>query len=387
MGQPVPADDLPTNLVPAGDMPAAPKASPVTPTAEPSALRKGYDAVDFWTRNLSPWSIPVRGMEEMGKAVTSAAYSSGGKATDMLSKAGLPPEIAAAGGFATNLGVEAVPAVIGGGPGKAVTKAEDLGRRWMQQALVPNKVARQAGAETGDAAKAIEYLLTADANQMSKGGVQRMTAYIDELDDKLTQAIARAPDVSTMRVLAEQRKAIDSLRDGLEHATTSQAIKNEFLKFFDHPNVQGMMNLPAETAQRMKRAISKEIDWSKAPLESKSAEAVGKETGKRAVREGLSEGLSMASPEAAAINAQMSPAIKARDLVAERISAHGNKMEQGLGWHALYNPLAWIGWLADRSPYIKAELARQAYSGKPVGQAAGTAVGAASGMPPRERRE
>lgn len=392
----VPASDLPSNLVPDGDMPSA----PVTPT-EPSAFKKGVETVNAVLPYATPWGIAGKGMEAVQKKISHGAYELGGAVTDALSSGkpsilnpyGIPvsPELAAGAGFLTNLGVEAVPAFAGGPLTKASTPAsiekagKALGERWMQQALQPSKAAR----ESGDAEQAISHLLTADRNQMSKSGVQRLTSEIDKFDDAVDAAIRRAPNAETVAVLTEQRKAIQKFKDGLDHATTTEAIQNEVNKFFAHPNVQGMLQIPAEVAQNMKRAIGREIDWGTSPLAIKTPEMAGKEAGKRAVVSGLREGVAEVSPEVAAINKEMAPRIKARDLVEERVSAHGNKMDVGLGYLASH-PWLIPAWLAERSPYFGAMRARAAYQNQIPGAAgttAGTLYGASTGMaPPQEKR-
>lgn len=403
MGQPVPADDLPTGVVPASDLPgstaSAASAAPVTPT-EPSAFRKGVDTANAVLPYMTPWGMAAKGAEEVQKVVSKGAYNMGGAVTDSLASGKssilnpygipVPHEYAAAAGGLTNFALEAIPAFLGGPAAKASTPAviekggKALGERWMQQALQPSRAAR----ESGDAEKAMGHLLTADTNQMSKGGVQRLTAEIDKLDEAVDAAIKRAPNAETVAVLTEQRKSIEKFKDGLEHATTSEAIQAEVNKFFSHPNVQGMLQIPAETAQAMKRAIGKEINWGKAPLESKTPEVVGKEEGKRAVVRGLNEGIAGVSPEVAAINKEMAPRIKARDLVEDRMGSHGNKMDVGLGYLAAH-PWLIPAWLAERSPYFGALRARAAYQNQIPGAAgttAGTIYGASTGLAPQEQR-
>lgn len=376
----------------------APSSAPVTPTppAAPSMSQVVRGAGELGTL-ASPVGIAAKGMELGSNLTSKAAYKAGQGVTDVLSS-GRPsifnpwgiktsPEIAALSGAAANVGVEAIPAIVGGVAGKEATlaKGQQLGRRWMQQALQPSKAAR----ESGDATVAIENLLTAKEANLSKGGVERMTAQIDKLDDELTQAIQRAGgDVSTKNVMRQIKGAIAQLRDGLDQAQNSKAVKQEFLKFFTHPNVQQAFNISAETAQKMKRAIYDEIGARgfATKASTKAAGEAGELAGKKAVAAGLNEEISRVSPEAAAINKQMAPIIKARDLAAERVSAHGNKMDVGMGW-LISHPWAIPGWMLDRSPYLKSIAARAAYRGTPgaaAGGVTGGVAGAVSGMSPRE---
>lgn len=372
----------------APDSPAA--ATPIAPP-QPSMADAINRALKIGATISSPVGMAAKGTEYANEMVPKVAYKAGGLTTDLLSKAGLSPEMAALGGWGANVGVEAVPMFAGGGAMRKIGEkaSQALGERWMQQALMPGKVAR----ESGDAKKAIDFLLNADTNQMSKGGVERMTKAIDDLDDALTAAIKNAKgDASTITVLQQQKKALDSLRYSTDQKVSGEAVRNEFLKFLDLPDVQGAMKIPPETAQAIKRRLYQDIGergFQRPTLEIRSPAAQGEEMGKKAVAAGLNESLSRVSPEAAAINRQMGPTINARDLVQDRISSHGNKMEVGIGW-LLTHPWAAPGWLLDRSPYLKALAAREASRGTiagATGQAAGGAAGATSGMaPPKERR-
>lgn len=397
----VPQSDLPSNLVPAGDLPDAPAPKVAAPPAEPSTFAKGAKIAGDVMPYITPWGLPAKAFEAGSKAISHGAYEAGGAATDILTSGrshilnplGLQvaPETAAGVGVLTNMAVEAVPAFAGGPAAKVATPrvienaGKTLGERWMRQALQPSKAAR----ESGDAEVAINHLLNADRNQMSRGGVQRLTSEIDKLDNAVDEAIKRAPNVETVAVLTEQRNMIAKFKDGLEHATTSEAIQNEVNKFFSHPNVRGMLQIPAEVAQNMKRAIGREIDWGTSPLAIKTPEMAGKEAGKRAVASGLREGLADASPEVATINKEMGPRIKTRDLVEERMGTHGNKMDVGLGYLITHPQLIPL-WLAERSPYFGALRARAAYQNQipgAAGTAAGTLYGASTGLrPPEERR-
>lgn len=387
------------------DSPSSPSAAPVTPTPEePSALRRGADLVSGAGRlatMATPMGVVMEGTKLGGKLTSKGAYDLGGVVTDALSSGrpnilnpyGIPvtPELAAAAGWITNFGVEAIPMFAGGGIGRmaGAKTGEALGERWMQQALQPSKVARKSG----DAQEAIDFLLKADTNQMSKGGVERMTKAIDDLDDALDAAIKNAKgDVSTITVLQRQKKALDSLRYSTDQKISGPAVREEFLKFFDLPDVQGALKIPPETAQAIKRRLYQDIGergFQRPTLEVRSPAAQGEELGKKAVAAGLNESLSRVSPEAAAINKKMGPTINARDLVQERMSSHGNKMEVGIGW-LLSHPWAAPGWLLDRSPYLKALAAREAYRGTPgavAGEVAGGTAGAVSGLPPKEQHK
>jgi len=322
----------------------------------------------------------------MGKGldwIDHSLYNVGGEVTDYAKSKGLSAETSAALGVGANVIPQIIPTGMGGGAAGALAKGagQNMGRTLMQQALKPSR----ASQKSGDAANAIEYLLQKGYN-VSKGGVEKLTAEIDKLDEALTKSIANTKgDVSTLRLIQPIKDAVAKFKDGLDHATNTEAIKGELLKFFDHPEVQGAFQIPAELAQRIKQATYREVGDAGYGMGLKPA---AEREGKKAVARGLKESLDVVSPEAASINRQMGPAINARDLVQDRTMMAGNKMTLGLG--SLVNPSHWLPWLADRSELAKSLLARTAYSGaipEAGGAAAGAGVGAYMGRSPKDEQE
>jgi hypothetical protein len=279
------------------------------------------------------------------------------------------------------VGIQAVPMLLGGGAGAKAAPALEAGaQKLMQMGLKPNRVAR----ESGEAAQAIDYLLEKGRN-VSKGGVEKLTGYIDDLDNQLTATIQNSANkASTAAVFQPVKDAIAKFKDGLDHAENSQAIRAEVLKFFNHPNVQQALDIPVQTAQRMKRAIDKELGDKAFTFGAKSS---AEQEGKLAVRRGLKEGIEAAEPSVAPLNQEMSKAINARDLVAQRVAQAGNNNIMGLGW--LGHPSMWIPWLAERSPLGASLMARGLNSGartipQAAGQAVGAGVGAYDGRAPKQ---
>lgn len=375
-----------------GEGSAAPSGNPVAAT--PSAPQAAQADVRKVDQQIMPSgkrrSIPGdagaalgagEALDAFNRFMDRTAYAAGGKVTDAATAIGLPPQAAAGAGYATNVGIQSVPMVLGGeGAARAAPAMQNLGRKVMQSALKPNKAAR----ESGDAAKAIDTLLEKGVN-VTKGGVEKLTAEIDKLDDAVTKSIQGSKaDVSTLSVLQPVKDAIAKFKYGLDNAANEKAIRGEMLKFFDHPQVQQALQIPVETAQKIKRAIYTELGDKAYGIGLKSgAEAEGK----KAVARGLKEGIERAVPGTKEANAQMGAAINARDLVQDRVLVAGNKNPIGLGW---LNPSEMIPWLADRSELVKSLIARGLYSGaeripQTAGQAVGATAGAVSGRPPQQR--
>lgn len=396
-GELVPQDDLPGDLVPASDLPSAAPARAAPSQRDVRLAEPKPKRVMWGDAGAAMNASDAYG--EVTDLVNRGIYNAGGWVTDKASKV-LSPEIAGALGFGTNVGLQGATTLLGMPAGnkmitpavKAVGDAAmDYGRTNMWKALRPDKAAR----ESGDAAAAVETLLKEGVN-VSEGGVRKLTGMIDELDNALTAALAQAQatqNVSTIGVIRPIQEAIQKFSFRNNHAADSAAIRQELLNFFDNPHVQGALQIPVDTAQKIKRALYQEIGEDK--FGKLGAAAV---EGKKAVARGLNESLGRVSPEAAAANAQMKPLINARDLAEERVLANKNKMDVGLGWLAMH-PWAIPGWLLDRSATARSLAGRAAYttgegvnaiapSAGTVGGAAVMGVGAHElGSPPPPQKE
>lgn len=306
------------------------------------------------------------------------AYKAGGAVTDVSSKV-LPPGAAAALGFGTNVGIQALPVLLGGAGGvRAAPAIERKAMDIMQSALKPAKAAQKSG----DAERAVRTLLERGAN-VTEGGVSKLTKAIDELDEKLTAAIKDSgATVDKLRVLKPIKEALARFRNETSTTDNLAKIRQAAEEFWNHPSLRGMREIPVQKAQEMKRANYRALG-DKAYGVGLKPEA--EREGIKAVTRGLKEGVEEAVPEAGPLNAEMGPLINARDLAQERVLMSGNKNLGGLG---ILNPHMLLPWLADRSELVKSLLARGLFSGQRVvpgtaGAVAGSGVGMAEGR--RER--
>lgn len=383
MGQAVPKDDLPGNLVPASDLPdsgPAPKENPVNVT-EPGPVETALKVAPYAAQPMMlPGRLALEGVSRAGKMLERGAYKAGGAITDVFSRSQdefgnkLPPEAAAALGLATNVALQTVPTVIGSAAGTATAPTmQRWAERLMRSSLKPDKFSR----ESGEAARAVETLLDKGYN-VTHGGVEKMTAAIDKLDDALDKAIAGSKaNVSTISAIKPIKDAIAKFKDGLDHAENEEAIRKEVLKFFDHPEVQGAFQIPVQLAQRIKRAIYTELGDKAYGLGIKPA---AQREGKKAIARGLKEGIERAVPESGKINKEMGDLVNARDLVKQRVEVAQNRDPLGFGSFWFLNPKELAVWLANRNEFTKSALARALHSGRStIPTAAGSAVGGAAG--------
>src|SRR3990167_9856396 len=124
------------------------------------------------------------------KSIGEGAYAGGGTVTDIASRAGASPEMAAGAGTVANAGIRAIPTIAGTIAGKSLEPITRnfpvLGSRaLMMSALNPGAHARQ----TGDAKRAVETLLEEGAN-VSAGGAAKLRTIADQLDDEVGRRIA-----------------------------------------------------------------------------------------------------------------------------------------------------------------------------------------------------
>lgn len=383
MGQPVPADDLPSNLVPASDLPnSSPpsESAPVTVTpplgAMGGALEGGKQALrSMFLESPATAMAPgvASGSRALGEVADRAAYKAGGAVTDLSAKV-MPPQAAAGLGYATNVGIQAVPAVLGAkGGSKLAPVMEREARGLMSSALKPDKFAR----ESGNAERAITTLLDKGYN-VTAGGVEKMTAAIDKLDDQLDVALKNAQgSIQTRAIVQPVKDAIAKFKDGLDHAENTEAIRKEVLKFFDHPEVQRALQIPVGTAQRIKRAIYKELGDKAYGLGIKpEAQAEGK----KAIARGLKEGIEQAVPGTEGINREMGDLINARDIAQQRVGTAANRDILGLGAFAIRHPIEFLTWMANRNEMAKSVAARALHATPgAVPTAAGGLAGGAAG--------
>lgn len=305
-------------------------------------------------------------IEDIRHAVDTAGYRAGGAVTDLT---GSP-----AAGYATNVAVEAIPAVLGGEAAKLALapKLVAKGMDYMQSALKPPK----ASLKSGDAARAIKTLLDEGVN-VTEGGVAKLTDKIDVLDDALTAAIANSKaTLNKVDVLKPLKDVLADYRAGTMAEDNLPKIREVAKKLLDHPLLRGSNDIQVQIAQDMKRANYRELGDK---AYGSGLKPMAERDALKGVTSGLREGVEKAVPEAGPINAEMGPLVNARDLAQERVLMAGNKNQFGLA--TLVHPKHWPAYLADRSELANSVIARALYSGsRNIPGAAGGGAGGILGM-------
>src|SRR5258708_7828876 len=125
MDQAVPADDLPSGFVPEDDLP---RKTPKQMREEPSFLEKAGS----YLKARAPLALQLAKLTPPGAAIAALnafgdiAEEVGGRVTDVGARMGLPPEVSAGAGYATNVGLNAIPAFLGGPARPAAVALKDV---------------------------------------------------------------------------------------------------------------------------------------------------------------------------------------------------------------------------------------------------------------------
>ena len=333
-------------------------------------VKRNTSAQEMLDSRLAPFS-------SFGKLFDVAAYEAGGAATDLAAKV-LPPETAAKVGLAANVGLQAVPMFLGGNIGaKAAPVFEQGARSLMQSAVKPSLDALTSGRS----ARAIDTMLKEGVN-VSMGGVGKLRAQINSLNDEIAAAIANSPaTVDRNRVASELFNTVKKFEKQVTPGSDVKAIESAWQEFLTHPLLRGN-NIPVPLAQELKQGTYRILDKKYGEMGSAATEA------QKTLARGLKEGIAEAVPEVAQLNAKESALLNALQVMERRALMEGNKNPVGIGWLAK-NPGAMAGFLADKSAIFKSIIARMVNAGATTipqtgGQLVGGAIGATSGNSPAQ---
>lgn len=297
--------------------------------------------------------------------MTDVPYEIGGNVTDVLAKTGMPAELAAAGGYLTNVGMNAIPALMGGTGGKAAAPMAEGAAKYLMQSAVKPTI---ADLRTGRAAKAIDTMLQEGINPTNRG-MEIMRDKVGTLGDEVAAAI----EPSTARVKVDAlKKTIDETKERFlrqidPHADLS-AIDKVWEGFKNHPLVKGA-TIPVQLAQEIKQGLYKILEKKYGQLGSAEVEA------SKGVGRGLREAISQAVPEVAPLNAKQMELINALKVAERRALLDGNKNPLGLAM-LTNDPVKMLTHWANGNAAVKGTLARLLYGGKEeIPMIAGAAAG------------
>lgn len=325
---------------------------------KPSALRSFAESAMSNVGKFGLMGLPItgimKGTETAGKLLDRAAYEGGGRVTDAAAKVGMSPNVAAGAGYAANVGLQALPMLLGGEVAKGVSPAfQAEGKRMMQSALKPTLETLR----TGKAGKAIDTMLEEGVN-VTAGGVDKLQNKITGLNQQIAQLIQNSPaTVDKAKVASTLQDALTKFEKQVTPMSDLAAIEKAWQEFLNHPLLVGKQDIPVKLAQELKQGTYRSLG-DKAYGELKGADIEAQKT----LARGLKEEIAKAVPQVQPLNAEESKLLNALNVAERRVLMDANKNPAGLGWLTM-NPAKFVGFMADRSPLFKSLIARMLYSG------------------------
>lgn len=331
------------------------------------------------------------GLMDAGEWLDRQAYKAGGAASELSSRLGAPPEVAGGIGTVANVGVQAIPMVLGGEAAKLVSPAfVSAAKTLMQSALKPTLKSLRIG----EAATAIDTMLAEGIN-VSMNGVFKLKSKISDLNRQIVEAIQSSPaTVNKMEVAKTLLPTLEKFQKQVNPTSDINSLKSAWGEFVNHPLLpkiipeqvipgrtvaspvldasgnpftrtipekvipsSGTNEIPVQLAQELKQGTYKQLSGKYGELGSADTEA------QKALARGLKEGIAKAVPEIVGLNAAESKLIATLNVAERRALMDANKNPAGLAW--LYNhPTSFAAFVADRSPLFKSLLARMINAGR-----------------------
>lgn len=316
-------------------------------------------------------SLTHRGVEEAGKLVEDTAYKAGGGVTDIASKAGYSPEVAAAAGYGTNVGIQAIPVVAGSIANQAAPLMKRAGRWLMTSAIKPPAGMRKSG----EAAKAIETMLQKGISPTSSG-LRATREAVDDLEiaiqTKLENSGATVSKIATAK--AALKSASDDVKHNLNRVENEKDIQDALDKFLNHPELkQYADDFPVAVANRLKQSFYGEVGQ-KGYVPGTELTAFDKT--EKSLAGSLRQQVLKAEPSARPDLGEQSKMMQVAKMLKERVGAAESQNVVGLGGAMSQSYLRLMIFWADRYPWFKGWLARALYTGAtPVTAGVGVAAG------------
>lgn len=323
------------------------------PSAPAKAPEKPLPAWETEILGARDYLVPGLREKKLLEDYNRASYGLGGGVTDVASKLGASPSVAAGAGFATNLGMQALPAISSGGPVAVAAKPamERAATKVMQSAIKPTLQALKSG----DAKIAIEELLKRNISP-NEAGVQVLKSRIGELDDQVQQLV-------------------DASKGTVKLSTVARSMSRAFRKFSNQVNRDADISALRKSWGEFKNTYfktSNEISASKAhALKRGTYAALGDKPyqslmnpasteGEKAIAGGLREGVAQAVPRSVPLLEEESRLMKTLSVSERRALMEANKDPMGLALVA-HDARRFAAFMANRSAAFKSLIARMLY--------------------------
>lgn len=418
----VPQDDLPSNLVPAGDLPAELDYSKLLQEkAMNDALRQRLRAEPWLSRNIegamtAPSNL-VEGVKQAAYELTHAknplnqqtrGVPQQGYDTSKIRENRIIASEAPVGAFVGNVATTA-PALFAKSPSANVgmgaligalqpttegesrsenavtgallggsvpvvsatkqklanaltTTAED----WVKSALKPSK----AQMKTGAGKDAIDTILNTPGLYPTKNGIEKLQSMIDGLNDQISNKITTSTEKVELKNVADK---LNEVKNKFSYSVNPQsdisAIESAKKQFLEHPLFQNnkatgfIETSPAPITEIPVQLAQKMKQATYKTLGDKAYGEVGSASreSQKALARGLKEGIANKVDDISELNAAEGKLLNAQDVIENAAHRVSNRDLGGLVWMASH-PLAAVAALADRSPNVKTALAKALYA-------------------------
>jgi hypothetical protein len=191
----------------------------------------------------------------------------------------------------------------------------------------------------------------------TKGGLEKMRAEIDAVNDAIAQSIQGSnATVNKMAVGRVMQDRLDALKKQVNPDADVALLRKSWLEFVNHPLMNNSNLIPVQLAQELKQGTYRAIG-SKGYGELKTADIENQKT----LARGLKEEVARAVPGIAELNARDSALIDASNVLENRLATTGNR---GLGVGSLAPGTGQLmAWLIDHNDAAKGALAQLLYKG------------------------
>lgn len=321
----------------------------------------GREVPSEWLGKRSPMQMYVSQSDDPSKvgiinalvSLEKGIYEAGGKVTDVVSRMGASPRVAAGAGYLTNVGLNAIGGGIGGDIGRMIgTPLSKLGR-WTSEELMGSALKPSVGQwKSGEGKVAVDAMLEKGLN-VSPGGITKLHTELEGLQKQVSDAIAKSgrtiPKVDVVKTINE---AAQYFKGGTGEVQDLKVIKDVVNEFVKAPSVNGMKDIPVQVAQRMKQLEYRRLDKAYGTLGD------AEETARKGTARGLKQGIEKAAPEVKEFNAEEAKIYQMLPVVERRAMMEINRNPGGLAL-LTHNPKVAAIFMGDKSSAFKSWLANR----------------------------
>jgi hypothetical protein len=287
------------------------------------------------------------------ESVEKGIYEAGGKVTDVASKMGLPPAVAAGAGYLTNVGLNALGGGVGGDIAKISAVPLQKLSRWTAEELMGSALKPSVSQwKSGEGATAVKTMLEKGLNVTPKG-ITKLHTELESLQQRVSDAISKSGGtVSKADVVKTIEDAKSFFRGGTSEIEDMKIINDVVNQFEKAPSVKGLKDIPVQVAQRMKQLEYRKLDKAYGTLGD------AEETARKGTARGLKEGIEKVAPEVKELNAEEAKIYQTLPVVERRAMMEINRNPGGLAL-LTHNPKVAAIFMGDKSSAFKSWLANK----------------------------